>query len=50
MKYPYIQFRNVPVHTYWELDTGVVHEILQNDLKVLVAFKKVVKELLKKMR
>jgi len=42
-------FRNVLVHTYWELDLDVIHGILRNDLKVLMAFKKIVKELLEEM-
>lgn len=39
-------FRNVLVHIYWELDLDELYGILQNDLKVLDAFKKIVKELL----
>ena len=39
-------FRNVLVHTYWELDMDVIYGILQNDLEVLLTFKKIVKELL----
>ena len=39
-------FRNVLVHIYWELDMDVIHGILRNDLRVLVTFKKIVKELL----
>ena len=42
-------FRNVLVHIYWELDLDVVYGILRNDLKVLMAFKKIVKELLEEM-
>jgi len=42
-------FRNVLVHTYWELDLDVIYGILQNDLKVLIEFKKIVKELLEEM-
>ena len=42
-------FRNVLVHIYWELDLDVVYGILRNDLKVLMAFKKIVKELLEGM-
>jgi len=42
-------FRNVLVHIYWELDLDVVYGILRNDLKVLIAFKKIVKELLEEM-
>jgi len=42
-------FRNVLVHIYWELDMNVIHGILQNDLRVLVTFKKIVKELLEEM-
>ena len=39
-------FRNVLVHIYWELDMDVIYGILRNDLKVLLTFKKIVKELL----
>lgn len=39
-------FRNVLVHIYWELDLDVIYGILQNDLEVLMTFKKIVKELL----
>ena len=39
-------FRNVLVHIYWELDMDVIHGILRNDLKVLLTFEKLVKELL----
>ena len=39
-------FRNVLVHIYLELDMNVIHGVLRNDLKALVAFKKIVKELL----
>ena len=39
-------FRNVLVHIYWELDMDVIHGILLNDLRVLMEFKKIVKELL----
>jgi uncharacterized protein YutE (UPF0331/DUF86 family) len=42
-------FRNILVHIYWELDMNVIHGILQNDLRVLVTFKKIVKELLEEM-
>ena len=42
-------FRNVLVHIYWELDMNVIHGILQNDLRVLVTFKKILKELLEEM-
>ena len=42
-------FRNILVHIYWELDMDVIYGILQNDLGVLVAFKKIVKELLEDM-
>jgi len=42
-------FRNVLVHIYGELDMNVIHGILQNDLRVLVTFKKIVKELLEEM-
>jgi uncharacterized protein YutE (UPF0331/DUF86 family) len=42
-------FRNVLVHIYWGLDLDEVHAILQNDLKVLEEFKKVVKELLEEL-
>lgn len=42
-------FRNVLVHTYWELDLDVIYGILQNDLRVLSTFKKIVKELLEEM-
>ena len=39
-------FRNVLVRIYWGLDLDVVYGILRNDFGVLVAFKKIVKELL----
>ena len=39
-------FRNVLVHIYWELDLDVIYGILRNDLRVLLTFKKIVKELL----
>lgn len=42
-------FRNVLVHIYWGLDLEEVYAILQNDLKVLEKFKKVVKELLEEL-
>ena len=42
-------FRNVLVHIYWELDMNVIYGILQNDLRVLWAFKKIVKEFLEEM-
>jgi len=42
-------FRNVLVHIYWELNLDVIYGILQNDLKALVTFKKIVKELLGEM-
>ena len=42
-------FRNILVHIYWELDMNVIHGILRNDLRVLVTFKKIVKELLEEM-
>lgn len=42
-------FRNVLVHIYWELDMDVIHGILLNDLRVLMEFKKIVKELLEGM-
>jgi len=42
-------FRNVLVHIYWELDMDVIHGILLNDLRVLMEFKKIVKELLEEM-
>ena len=42
-------FRNVLVHIYWELDMNVIYGILQNDLRVLMEFKKIVKELLEEL-
>ena len=36
----------VVVHIYWELDMNVIYGILRNDLRVLLTFKKIVKELL----
>ena len=42
-------FRNVLVHIYWGLDMNVIYGILRNDLRVLVTFKKIVKELLEDM-
>jgi uncharacterized protein YutE (UPF0331/DUF86 family) len=40
-------FRNVLVHVYWGLDMEEVHGVLQNDLRVLRAFRNVVRELLR---
>lgn len=42
-------FRNVLVHVYWELELDEIYSILQNDLKVLEKFKKVVRELLEEL-
>ncbi len=42
-------FRNVLVHIYWGLDLEEVYAILQNDLKILEKFKKIVKELLEEL-
>jgi uncharacterized protein YutE (UPF0331/DUF86 family) len=39
-------FRNVLVHVYWGLDLEEVYGVLQNDLRVLRAFRDEVKELL----
>ena len=40
-------FRNVLVHVYWGLDLEEVYGVLQNDLRVLRAFRDEVKELLR---
>lgn len=42
-------FRNVLVHIYWELDMNVIYGILRNDLRVLLTFKKIVKEFLEEV-
>ena len=42
-----VGFRNVLVHVYWGLDIEEVHGVLQNDLRVLRAFRDEVKELLR---
>ncbi len=41
-------FRNVLVHIYWKLDLKSVYNILQEDLRALKDFEKVVKEMLLK--
>ncbi|MGI6606910.1 MAG: type VII toxin-antitoxin system HepT family RNase toxin [Peptococcia bacterium] len=33
------RFRNRLVHAYWEVDAGILYEILQDDLQDLVKFK-----------
>jgi uncharacterized protein YutE (UPF0331/DUF86 family) len=38
-------FRNVLVHSYWDLNMDEIYSIMQNDLRTLRSFESVIKEL-----